>query len=256
MLEAEDIYFSYKQPVLNGISVAVRKSELLAILGPNGSGKSTLVQILAGLLRPERGTVKLNGRLMAQYRRNELARLIAYVAQDVAVHFPMTVMEFVLQGRFAHVNGFGFEKPSDIAIAEKALQLTDTLQLAARRTSEVSGGERQRVILARALAQEPEILLLDEPTANLDISYQVSALKLIKGLVRTNNLAAVVITHEINLAAEFADRVLLLKNGEAAAYGRPDEILTEKNLSDLFGTKLLVDTNPFSGAPRITFSAK
>jgi ABC-type cobalamin/Fe3+-siderophores transport system ATPase subunit len=170
------------------------------------------------------------------------------------VQFPLTALEFVLQGRFAYGRGFGFEQADDLAAARAALALTDTEEFQDRELNALSGGERQRVFLARALAQQARWLLLDEPTSNLDISHQVAALALLRRLTREQQLGVLLITHELNLAAEFADRVLLLKAGRAIRFGPVAEVMQQQPLEEVFDTSLIVDRNPESGAPRVTIN--
>lgn len=252
MLEAHNLKFSYSEPVLKGVSFSVGQGELFALLGPNGSGKSTLIKIIVGILRAELGTVSIDGRDLTSIPRRDLAKLVGYVAQESAMRFPLTAMELVLQGRFAQGRLIGFESERDISEAEWAMHVTETLEYAARPVTELSGGERQRVMLARAIAVRPKVLVLDEPVANLDVAHQVKMLELIKRLSVEEEMTAVVVTHELNLAAEFANKVLLLRQGEVIKCGSPREVMTEKVLRGVFDTHLLVDDNPNSGAPRIT----
>ena len=252
MLKVRDIKFSYAEPVLKGLSFEVDAGRMLAVLGPNGSGKSTLLKVIVGILPPSGGSVLIDGCDLTSTSRREAARRIGYVAQESTVRFPLTAMEFVLQGRFAQGRLVGFESDEDVREADRAMKLTETTVLASRIVSELSGGERQRVMLARALASRPKLLVLDEPVANLDISHQVKMLDLVSKLVANDGLSAVVVTHELNLAAEFATDVLLLKSGEAVAFGEPAAVLSEERLRNVFDTELLVDVNPMSRAPRIT----
>ncbi|HWO01030.1 MAG TPA: ABC transporter ATP-binding protein [Blastocatellia bacterium] len=252
MLQVRDIRFSYAEPVLKGLSFEVGMGQVLAVLGPNGSGKSTLLKTIVGILAPSSGSVLVDGRNLATTSRREAARLVGYVAQESSVRFPLTAVEFVLQGRFAQGRLVGFESDDDVREAGRAMELTETSQFASRGVSELSGGERQRVMLARALASRPRLLVLDEPVANLDIAHQVKMLDLVSRLVADEGLAAVVVTHELNLAAEFATGVLLLKSGEAVAFGEPADVLSEERLRSVFNTDLIVDINPLSGAPRVT----
>lgn len=256
MLRAESLSFAYERPVLTDISVSIAAGELVAIIGANGSGKTTLVRLLAGLLRPQHGRVFINDRALDAYPRRELAKTIGYVAQETRVMFPVSAYEFVLQGRFAYGHGIGFESERDLAAARDAMQLTETVEFMARDLNALSGGERQRVFLARALAQQPEYLLLDEPTSNLDISHQVATLKLLHELAHEKGLGIALITHELNLAAEFADRMLLLKAGSVVGYGKTADVFRKEMLERVFDTRLLIDTNPESGAPRVTVSTK
>ena len=252
MLQLRDINFSYSHPVLRGVSFNVGSGELFALLGPNGSGKSTLIKIIVGLLKPESGSAIVDGRDPASMSRRDVARVIGYVAQESAVRFPLTAMELVLQGRFAQGGLIGFESERDVKEAEWAMRVTETTPFAASPVTELSGGERQRVMLARALAVRPKLLVLDEPVANLDISHQVKMLDLVRRLTSETGMSAIVVTHELNLAADFATSALLLKSGEMIAAGKPGDVMTEALLRSVFETDLLVDENPVSGSPRVT----
>ena len=178
--------------------------------------------------------------------------MIGYVPQESVVRFPLTAMEYALQGRFAQGRLIGFESDEDLHAANWAMELTETTVFAARRMQELSGGERQRVMLARALAARPRLLVLDEPVANLDISHQIKILELVKSLTASGDMSAIVVTHELNLAAEFASRVLLLVEGQVYAHGAPSEVMTEVRLHRVFDANVLVDQNPLTGAPRVT----
>ena len=255
MLDAHNLNFSYSKPVLKGVSFSVGQGELFALLGPNGSGKSTLIKIIVGILQAELGSVSICGRDLRSIPRRDLAKLVGYVAQESAMRFPLTAMELVLQGRFAQGRLIGFESERDINEAEWAMRITETLEYAARPVNELSGGERQRVMLARAIAVRPKVLVLDEPVANLDVAHQVKMLELIKRLSVEEEITAVVVTHELNLAAEFANKVMLLSRGEVIKCGPQKEVMTEAALRSVFETDLMVDDNPGSGAPRITLIA-
>jgi len=254
MLQVQDIEFRYAAPVLKRLSFELGTDELVAVLGPNGSGKSTLLKIIVGILEPASGRVLLDGRDLLSMSRREAARHIGYVPQDSAVRFPLTAMEFVLQGRFAQGKLLGFESEEDVSAARWAMEMTETTQFAGRFVGELSGGERQRVMMARALAGRPRLLVLDEPVANLDVAHQVKMFTLLSRLVSRGDLSAIVVTHEVNLASEFAGRVLMLKQGEKAAWGAPRDVMTAALLQTIFDTGLLVDVNPMSGAPRVTLT--
>jgi len=254
MLELRNINFSYnRRPVLHGITLDVQAGELVALLGPNGSGKSTLLAVANGARTPDSGEVLFEGEPVAGFSRREIARRMALVAQSGEIRFPLTSLEYVLAGRFAFGRTLGFDSPRDLEVAIEALADTDALQFAGRKFNELSSGERQRVVLARALAQEPRLLLLDEPTANADIAHQISLLKFVRNLAREKSLGALVVTHEINLAAEFADRVALLKDGMLIAVGDPMDVMNPESLGQVFETPLLVDKHPKSGKPRISW---
>jgi iron complex transport system ATP-binding protein len=253
MLELRDLHFGYRQPVLRGVSLSVGAGEVVVLLGPNGAGKSTLLALAQGALQPSRGAALFCDRPIREYSRRELARQIALVAQSGELRFPLTALEYVLSARFAHSAALGFESPGDVEIALHSLQQTDAARFADRSFNELSSGERQRVVLARALAQEPRLLLLDEPTANADIAHQISLLDFVRARSHERNLGALVVTHDINLAAEFADRVALLRDGVLLAAGPARDVMTGELLSRLFATTLVVDAHPRSGNPRVSW---
>ncbi|HMF58306.1 MAG TPA: ABC transporter ATP-binding protein [Pyrinomonadaceae bacterium] len=255
MLEARDVSVRYgEREALARVSLVASPGKVVAVIGPNGAGKSTLMRVLNGAIQPASGEIQLDGRSLAHYSRRAVSRRIAVVAQEAELRFPVTVMEFVLGGRYAWSNTgtWGWETFDDLEATRRALSETEMEDFSGRLMNELSGGERQRAVLARALASEAHILLLDEPTANLDLAHQAAMLSLVRLRCDSRNAAAVVVTHDINLAAEFSDRVVLLKNGEALASGSPREVLTAEMLNRLFEIEVLVDANPVSGAPRIT----
>jgi iron complex transport system ATP-binding protein len=251
-IEASNLSFSYKEFALNSISFQVPLGQFTTILGCNGSGKSTLLKLMSGYLKPETGTFALRGQNIHQMSLQQRARQIALVAQESQLNFSMMVREFVLMGRHPHLSWFKFEDQQSLEILGWALEMTDSRSLAHRNIQELSGGEKQRVILARALVQEPQLMLLDEPTMHLDVGYQVELVHLIKCLSLNKGFTVAMVTHELNIAAEFSDQVLLLHEGQALAFGPPENVLDEANLTRVFRTDLLVDRNPISGAPRIT----
>lgn len=255
MLEIQDITIGYHTcEVVKNATFSLREGEILVLLGANGAGKTTLLRSLNGTLPLIKGRILLDNKDLREFSRREIAQNIAVVAQETETKFPITVLEFVLSGRFSNGNLFGFETEEDFVSARKALELCDLVNYENRLMNELSGGERQRVVLARALATNAKILLLDEPTANLDLSHQVLMLKLVRERVKSCNASAIVITHDINLAAEFADKILLLKRGEIIAHGKPNEVFTTETLRKVFDTEVLVDTHPNSRKPRITIS--
>lgn len=259
MLQAWEIFVKLgDRMVLDDVSFELADGKILAVVGPNGAGKTTLIKTLNGTIDPEfHGgasiyDANMNHREILFMSRREIAREIAVVAQETETRFPVSVIEFVLAGRFVNGGKFGWESEADIASARRALADCDLADYGERLMNELSGGERQRVVLARALATNARILLLDEPTANLDLAHQAMMFKLVRERCRSCNASAVVITHDLNLAAEFADEILMLKDGKVAAYGEPREVLTAENIQDVFGVKVLLDENPASGNVRVT----
>jgi iron complex transport system ATP-binding protein len=255
MLEALDISVKYDERVaVAGVSLRAEPNELTAVIGPNGAGKSTLMRALNGALAVAGGEILLDGKPLRSFARRAVGRRIAVVAQEAELRFPVTVTEFVLGGRYAwaSVSAWGWETERDVMVAREVLRETELEEFGSRLMSELSGGERQRAVLARALATEAGILLLDEPTANLDLAHQATLLQLVRARCDRKGAAAVVVTHDINLAAEFADRVVLLDGGRVVAAGAPREVLTPGLLGQVFGIRVLVDAHPLTGAPRVT----
>lgn len=253
MVEVKNISVSYgEREVLRDVSFDLRDGEIIVLLGANGAGKTTLVGALNGTLPVSSGNIYLNARPMAEMSRREIARAIAVVAQENETRFPVTVLEFVLSGRFVHGNAFGWETETDIEFAQRALADSDLTGYETRLMNHLSGGERQRVVLARALAAGTSILLLDEPTANLDLAHQAMMFRLVRERCLQSNYSAVVITHDLNLAAAFADGIIMLKDGQIAAKGPPEEVLTAENVKRIFGVDVLMDENPASGKRRVT----
>lgn len=243
---------------LEGLSFHVEVGEIMGIVGPNGSGKSSLLKILAGQLRSSTGTVRLAGQAMGQLGQQDIARQVAVVPQEYVQVFPFTVAETVLMGRFPHRSsrwwslGVGEETEKDLLCAHQAMSDTDVLSLADRLVSDLSGGERQRVVIARALAQEPAILLLDEPTAFLDINHQIEICGLISRLRCERQLTVVLVSHDLNVASQYCDRVLMLKDGRLSRIGSPDDTIRPDVLRMVYGCDVVVDAHPQTGRPRVT----
>lgn len=218
-LRIEHVSFSYAElPVLHDISFDVPAGDFLSLLGPNGSGKTTLLRLLDRILLPQRGTIALKGRTLQQYSRKEIARLVAYVPQDTLWVFPFTVLEVVLMGRSPYVGRSGFESQLDLDVALEMMRLTDIEHIAEKPITALSGGERQRVLIARALSQQPQILLLDEPNAHLDISHQLEIFQILREQNAQHNLTIVSVSHDLNLAAAFSKRVMLLAQRERSGW--------------------------------------
>jgi iron complex transport system ATP-binding protein len=243
---------------LRDLTCEVREGEILGVIGPNGSGKSTLLKLLGAILAPRQGTIRLHERPLDSYPREELARIVAYVPQHSAVVFPFTLAEFVLMGRFPHrrsgrVSGwFGWETAEDVCAAEQAMAAMEILHLAGRAVGDVSGGERQRAVIARALAQAPGVLLLDEPTVFLDLRHQLDICTIMRRLNREQGLTVVWVSHDLNLAGQYCDRLLLLQDGALARLGAPAAVLQPEVIESVYRCPVLVDRHPASGAPRVT----
>src|ERR1043165_266659 len=255
MLEARDLTISYDHRIaVADLSLTLKPRQVTAIIGPNGAGKSTLLRALNGQVRPSSGTIVLDGQPLERLSRRTISRRIAVVAQEAELRFPVTVLEFVLGGRFAWATnaGWGWETDHDLQIAGAVLRETELTELSGRLMNELSGGERQRALMARALATEAPTLLLDEPTANLDLSHQSTLLTLVRNRCDEHQVAALVVTHDINLAAQFADHILLMKQGKVLDAGPPRAVLTPERLREVFNVTVLVDAHPVTNAPRVT----
>jgi iron complex transport system ATP-binding protein len=237
--------------VLEGIDLDVRPGERLAILGPNGAGKSTVLRLLAGTLAPDAGQVFLDGAVLASLRGADRARRVAFVPQETRVAFDFTVLEIVLMGRSPRLGLLGIEGAKDLEIARQALAFTDAEALAERPISQLSSGERQRVLLARALAQEPDTILLDEPTAFLDLGHQVRIHRLLAGLHRDRGTTVVFVSHDLNLAARYADRIVLLAGGRILQDGPPARVLTPEAVRAAFGVDVRVIADPALDSPTV-----
>jgi iron complex transport system ATP-binding protein len=219
---------------LRDVSLAVERGSLTGLLGPNGCGKTTIVKLMAGVLRPSEGTIAFGGRALHAIPRRELARHIAVVPQETHPAFDYTVLEMVLMGRHPHLGTFELEGPDDLAIARDALAATGTAHLAARSYMSLSGGEKQRVVIASALAQQPEVLLLDEPTASLDLAYQLEVAALLERLNRESGVTIVVATHDLNLAASICRTLVLVREGRVIAQGATGEVLNGRTVGELY----------------------
>lgn len=241
------------RPVLHGVTMDVAPGEWLGILGPNGSGKTTLLRTVSGYLEPTRGGVYLEGRPMVDMGRKEAARRLAVSGSGSpgTGSADFTAGELVLMGRTPHLSRWSAEGPNDEAIARRALAMTNTAHLAHRAASSLSAGEYQRVLLAAALAQEPAVLLLDEPTAHLDIHHQVEVMHLMDHLRREQGITVVSVLHDLNLAALFCDRLMLLKEGRIHAMGPPWHVLTEHNVRDVYGCSVEIFAHPRRDAPQL-----
>jgi iron complex transport system ATP-binding protein len=252
LLKVDGIYGGYpNKPVINGISLEIKYGDFLGIVGPNGAGKSTLLRLMSRALIPTKGQILLEGKDLRRIHSKLIAQRIAFIPQETIVDFPFSVWETALLGRIPHLGRMQPEGKKDFLITERALNLTDTLVLKERKINELSAGERQRVVIAKALAQEPILLFLDEPTAHLDIGHQVQILDLLARLNCKENLAIVIVLHDLNLAAEYCKRVILLNQGRIFKQGNPEQVLTYENIESLYKTVVVVKENPLTHKPHI-----
>lgn len=250
---AKNICFRYAaKPVLEEVSFALEAAQIVAMIGPNGSGKTTLLKMLNATLFPNSGQVLIEGLDTRHWPRQAIARTVAIVPQESPAIFPFFAEEIVLMGRFPYLRSLAFEDKKDYRIVQDVMARTDSLSFAHRRFNELSAGERQRVLIARALAQEPKILLLDESTVFLDLKHQAQFLSLLRELSRKQHLTVVFVTHDLNLAAQNADQLLLLYNGKKYAIGTPADILTAQNIKEVYDVDVGIDSNPHNGSPRVT----
>jgi len=255
-LEAENLTLAYgHNVVIKDLSFQVMPGEMVGLIGPNGSGKSTIIKALSNVIRPDSGRVFIDGRDIARIPRTELARLMGVVPQMSLLPGAFTAFEIVLMGRNPHLGLLQYEGEKDMAITWDAMGKTATQSLAERRIGELSGGEIQRVVIARILAQEPKSILLDEPTSNLDISHQVEILDLIKKLCRENNLTVLVSLHDLNLASQYCDRLILINDTRVHARGTPAEVINSENIREVYGTEGCVYTHPVNGLPIVLLKA-
>jgi iron complex transport system ATP-binding protein len=234
-LRVQGVEFGYKSvPVLEDVGFVAEAGEVVGVLGPNGSGKTTLLKCMNKALKPRAGSVMVDEREISDLARKEIAREMGVVPQNSGVNFPFTALEIVLMGRGPSLKRFQMEGESDLAIVKKAMRTADVLDLAARPMTELSGGEKQRVIIARALAQVPKILLLDEPTLHLDVNHQLEILDMVRQLAKRESLTVVMVSHDLNLAARYCDKLLLLQKGRVIAAGKVQDVLTRENMEKVF----------------------
>ena len=243
LLRAEGVdYRRDGHDILRDVTFSVASGEVVGLIGPNGAGKSTLLKVISGLWSGARGRVTLLDKPLARYSARQAAQVVAQVPQITALDFPFTVRQVVLMGRNPHLSRFQLETEHDRCVADQAMRRTQTFELADRLIGTLSGGERQRVVIARALTQEPRLLLLDEPTANLDIQHQIGILSMVRDLIQEDGLGAVAAVHDLEIAARFCDRLVLLYRGMVHATGLPGEVLTPQRILTAYG----VDARPYS----------
>ena len=251
-ISTQDLTYEVEgKTLLEGVDFQAQRGQLVGLIGPNGAGKTTLLRTISGILRCRRGSVRLEGSDMMALSPRDVAATLALVPQIAPYTYGFTSIELVLMGRYPHLGRFQIEGREDDRIARDAMRLTETEQFADRTLDTLSGGERQRVFVARALAQQPRILLMDEPTANLDVLHQLKVLDLVRQLV-DEGLTAVAAIHDLNMAARYCDRLVLLNSGRVVAEGPPDEVLTTETIESAFGVKSAVYREPITGSPAIS----
>jgi iron complex transport system ATP-binding protein len=257
LLEINDLSGGYgKEAIVKDISLRINQGDFMGIIGPNGSGKTTLLRLASKILSATKGNIVFQGRDIASMPMKELARSVAFVAQDTMVNFPFSVFEIVLMGRTPHLKRLEVETRKDYSIADDAMAMTDTLHLKDKKIDEISSGERQRVVIARALAQEPRLLLLDEPTSHLDIGHQIQVLDLLRRLNRKDSLTIAMVLHDLNLAGEYCNRITLLNDGGIFREGSPAEVLTYQNIEAVYKTVVVVNNNPLNSKPYVLLVPK
>jgi len=253
MLKTDNIEFSYNQKnILKGIDLQIKKGSFIGIIGPNASGKSTLLKNMSKTLIADKGTVYLNKKILNDYSSLELAKKMAVVPQDTEISFNFNVYDIIMMGRHPYQKRWSGLNEDDKKIVKEVMEVTDTFKLKNKLINELSGGERQRVIIARALAQKPEILLLDEPTSNLDINYQGEIYDLLKYLNQEFNLTIITVSHDLNLTAQYCEELLLLKEGKIFSAGSAEKVLTKENIKKVYKAEVLIKTNPISQKPFVT----
>ncbi len=250
LLTFDQVSFGYQRdPLLHEISLQIHPGEFLGVLGANGCGKTTLLRLMAGVLKPQVGCIQLLDRPIDSFPSRARARQIAMVPQDLEILFPYRALEIVLMGRWPYLKPFSFESAKDLKEAQEAMEATDCLHLAERSTTELSGGEKERVMIARALAQGSKILLLDEPTTHLDLKHQIQIYALLKKLNQEMGYTIVLVSHDLNFAAMTCKKILLLHEGKIAACGRPEEVIRPETLQQVFGAPVWVEKQSHTGQP-------
>ena len=237
--------------ILKDVSFNIEKGDFTGIIGPNGSGKTTLLRTATKIIKPFKGEIFLEEKNLVDMPLKELAAIAAVVPQDTVFMFPFRVIDVVLMGRIPYINRLGFESKKDLRIAMEALEFVDSLHLRDRFIDELSGGERQRVIIAKAIAQQPRILFLDEPTSHLDIGHQIQIFELLRKMNRDSGLTIVAILHDLNLASEYCDKLIMLDEGRVKIQGNPNEVLNYRTIEDVYKTMVIVKENPITFRPHI-----
>lgn len=252
-IEVENLKFGYgRDVVLDGISFNIEKGKFVSIMGPNGSGKSTLLKTLNQLHVPWKGKIIVDGNDINRLSKKELAKKMAMVPQNTNIDYEFTVGDIVLMGRHPHKGRFQKEDENDYEIINKVLKMTNTIHLRDKIITDISGGERQRVIIAKALAQKPDIILLDEPTSHLDINHQIEVLKLLKDMNKENGTTIILVIHDINLGARYSDQIIMLSQGKVLGIGSPEQVITKKNVELAYSMNVAIERNKYTDSIYLT----
>ncbi|MFW5891530.1 MAG: ABC transporter ATP-binding protein [Halanaerobiaceae bacterium] len=254
MIKADKLNYSYQQnkKILKNINFAITRKQFVGLIGPNGCGKSTLLKNISNILKPESGTVYLNKKLLNEYNSKDLAQKMAVVPQETYINFNFTVYDLIMMGRNPYQDRWGKVKKRDKKIIREAMNLTDTYHFKDKMVNTLSGGEKQRVIIARALAQKPRILLLDEPTASLDINYQGEIYDLLSYLNKELDLTILSVSHDLNLTSQYCDRIILMNKGKIYISGTPEEVMKVENINEVYQTEVIIKQNPITDRPYVT----
>lgn len=251
ILETKNVSFHYthqKEEALTNASFKIKQGDFLGIIGPNGSGKSTLLKLTAGILVPSKGKVFYKNRSISDYKKKKFAKLAAWIPQESGLVFPFKTEEVVLMGRYPYKSGFSFESSEDLEIASEVMELTGTKPLFGKKFTEISGGEKQRVLIASALAQKPETLILDEPISFLDIKYQIEILEILRTLNQKHSVTIIIALHDLNLASKYCSQLLLLKTGKIVGEGSPNAILKQSIIEPVYETQIKTLTDEEDGS--------
>lgn len=253
IINLNNVEFGYgKLKVLKNIDLSVEEGQFLSIIGPNGAGKSTLLKLINNIYENYDGEISIYGRDVRSYKRKELARIVSFVPQDTFLDFEFSIEELVFMGRYPFQKRFQNDQKYDYDISYRAMALTNTLEIKDRLVTQISGGERQRALIAKALAQDPKIILLDEPTSHLDINHQIEVLELLKELNKKQNLTIISVLHDLNLASRYSDKLVLLKDGQILKSGNVGEVLTASNIENAYNMRAIVELNKFTNSLFIT----
>ncbi len=250
MLNVKDLSYSYNATaVLDGLDLTAEKGEVVGVVGPNGAGKTTLLRLISGILTPPPGGITIGGADVSTLSARERAKLVAVVPQGPTLPVGFSVLDLVLMGRNPHLKLFQWESDADLEVAARSMEKTQILGLADRAVGTLSGGEKQRAVIAMALCQETPVLLLDEPTSNLDLAHQIQVMDTVREVHRDGEGVGLIAMHDLTLAAQYCDRLVMLSGGKVFVSGRPDEVLSEKHISEVYGTEAIVISHPRTGTP-------